>query len=532
MTAAADALAANQPEFERGAARRAVQLQETQPEFERGAAMRAVQLEETRRAAFVAKREKIFAHDPAAAAGSVRSSEKHVGCQNRRKYSPPGVFGPTWVRPASSAGVSGADNRPSASLKTPPGSRAFGYLETRTDTVRRGLIVTDADECHREIRTAPKKRRAAIVARPTRRRIIAGAAGVSALLLTEMRAGLAPRAQTRVPIIDAHTHIARNLGEDRAGGRGRHGGFAGGDSLDTAVSRALEIMDRFGVATAILSPPPFPVDRSGTYGVAELQAVVRAQPDRFAFSAGGESLNPLIQGIAPEQVTPELLARFTAKAQAIAAAGAAAFGELAAEHFSAAARDPDRPNHPYESARPDHPFLLALVDIAAGYGMPVELHMEAVPHDMAFPNAELAGPPNPAYLRENMVAFGRLLDHNPRARVVWVHAGWDLTGERTVPLMLSLLGAHTNLFMSIKSDPAGTPATAPFRPGGGLKPNWLAMVQAFPDRFVIGSDQFYDSPPVRSVRARKFVDLLPADLAPLVAYANVRRIYRLQAAAH
>jgi len=53
--------------------------------------------------------------------------------------------------------------------------------------------------------------------------------------------------------------------------------------------------------------------------------------------------------------------------------------------------------------------------------------------------------PNPASLHENITAFRRLLDHNPRARIVWVHAGWDLTGERTVALMRSLLEAHRNL---------------------------------------------------------------------------------------
>jgi len=294
------------------------------------------------------------------------------------------------------------------------------------------------------------------------------------------------------------------------------------------MSAAIAIMNRFGVTMAILSPPPFPADRGGTDGVAELLSVVRQDPDRFAFSAGGESLNPFIEQTAPDSVSPELLARFTSAAQAIVTAGAAAFGELAAEHFSAARK---YPNHPYESAPADHPLLLALADIAASYGMPVELHMEAVPRDMPFPAMELAGPPNPAYLRENITAFQRLLNHNPRARIVWVHAGWDLTGERTVALMRSLLGAHRNLFMSVKSDPAGTPATAPFMPGG-LKPGWLAMLQAFPDRFVVGSDQFYDSPPIRTERARKFVDFLPPDLARVIAYENVRRIYRLPAPGH
>ena len=58
------------------------------------------------------------------------------------------------------------------------------------------------------------------------------------------------------------------------------------------------------------------------------------------------------------------------------------------------------------------------------------------------------------------------------------------------------------------------------------------QLRVFPDRFVIGSDQFYDSPPVRCERARKFVDWLPPDLAPLISYENLRRIYRLAGAGH
>ena len=292
-----------------------------------------------------------------------------------------------------------------------------------------------------------------------------------------------------------------------------------------AVSAALALMDRFGITFAILSPPPSPSGRESAYGLQELQAVVRQHPTRFAFSAGGESLNPTIQSTPAVGVTPDALRRFQDEAKAIAQSGAAAFGELAAEHFSFHIG-----NHPYENAPPDHPLLLALADIAAQYDMPIELHMEAVPRDMPFPDAKIAGPPNPANLHENISAFERLLDHNRKARIVWVHAGWDLTGERTVQLMRALLQRHPNLYMSVKSDPAGTPATAPFKAGGGLKPGWIAMLQAFPDRFVVGSDQFYDQAEViRTHRARAFVDALPANLARKITSENVKHIYRLPA---
>jgi predicted TIM-barrel fold metal-dependent hydrolase len=334
-------------------------------------------------------------------------------------------------------------------------------------------------------------------------------------------------AQSGIPFTDAHTHLLRHPSE--AGGGGYGGGrrrASAGLSPSADVSAALALMDRFGVSYAILAPPPLPAGRQGAAGSPELQAVARQYPTRFAFSAGGESLNPLIQSTPPGNVTADVLGRFQQEARAIAEAGAAAFGELAAEHFSSRIG-----NHPYETVPPDHPLFLALADIAAQYNMPIELHMEAVPRDMPFPDAKVAGPPNPASIVANIAAFERLLDHNPRARIVWVHAGWDLTGERAVPLMLALLEKHPNLFMSVKSDMAGTPATAPFLPGGGLKPGWLAMLEAFPDRFVVGSDQFYDDPQmIRTYRARAFVDALPTEIARRIAYENVKYIYRLPAA--
>src|SRR5262249_49498476 len=153
---------------------------------------------------------------------------------------------------------------------------------------------------------------------------------------------------------------------------------------------------------------------------------------RFAFIAGGESLNPMIQGTDPSKVTPETIRQLEQEADAIVKAGAVGFGELAAEHFSSG-----RGNHPYESVSPDHPLLLALADTAAKTGLPIDLHMEAVPEDMPFPRRR--GPPNPDYVRANIPAFERLLAHNANAHIIWDHAGWDLTGERTVLLMRSLL---------------------------------------------------------------------------------------------
>jgi len=309
-----------------------------------------------------------------------------------------------------------------------------------------------------------------------------------------------------VAIIDTHTHIIR--------GYRRRAPFPTG-------AQALRAMDSHRVEMAILLPPPFPPNQPGIYGLREIEPVVRANPGRFGFAAGGESLNPMIQRFAPDKVTPDLIREFQQEAEVIVKAGAAGFGELTAEHFSSG-----RGNHPYESTRPDHPLFLALADIAAQHGMPIDLHMEAVPQDMPFPKP-LGRGQNPETLRENISGLERLLAHNRNARIVWAHAGWDLTGERTVPLMRSLLQKHPNLYMSVKLDETGSRRTSPFGPDNGLKPGWLMMLRDFPDRFLIGSDQFFDEGSERITLARKFIDALPPEIARVVARENVRRIYRL-----
>ena len=309
-----------------------------------------------------------------------------------------------------------------------------------------------------------------------------------------------------VVIIDTHAHLIRN----------RRG------NASATAAQALPLMEAYKVERMIVLPPPFPPGHRGAYGREELAPVARDNPNRLAFVAGGESLNPMIHAVAPENVTPKHVQRLQQEAASIVAAGAVGFGELTAEHFSSG-----RGGHPYESTRPDHPMLLALVDVAAKSSMPVDLHMEALPRDMDMPERMRGRGENPERLKENISGFERLLAHNRGARIVWAHAGWDLTGERTVALMRSLLEKHPNLFMSIKLDPRGPYATAPLAPDGTLRPDWAALLSAFPDRFVIGSDQFLDEGAERLALARKLVDALPPSVARLVASENARRIYRL-----
>ncbi len=328
-------------------------------------------------------------------------------------------------------------------------------------------------------------------------------------------------AQDRVSLIDTHAHPVRSEGGAAAMGRNTRGQSRAGPGVASMLPEILARMDEHGVELTILLPPPFPPHHEGVYGRSELAALVRRGGGRLAFVAGGEALNAMLQASPPDGVTAAALQAFRAEAEAVAAAGAAGFGELAVEHFSSG-----RGAHPYESTRPDHPLLLALADIGARHGMPLDIHMEAVPADMPFPSRRQR-PGSPDRLRENIAAFERLLGHNRDARIVWAHAGWDLTGERNPALMRRLLRSHPNLVMSLKSDGSGARRTAPLTEQSTLRPEWLALLRQFPDRFVIGSDQFFDEAMGRLPMARQIVDALPPDIARQVAVENARRIYRL-----
>ncbi len=242
----------------------------------------------------------------------------------------------------------------------------------------------------------------------------------------------------------------------------------------------------------------------------------------------------MIQAAAKDgDVSAELRQKFEATAEDLLHQGAIGFGEMAALHFSFF------PQHPFEEVPPDHPLFLLLADIAARHGVPIDLHMEAVtepfdvPQDMRDKSER-----NPPQVSENIAAFERLLAHNPKARIVWDHLGMDTTNERTPELMRRLLQAHPNLYIGISPKPR-TPGPNWFmQKGRGINPVWRALVMKFPDRFLVGTDTFYQ--PQQPLRRRtqatalgpKIVQQLPPPVARLVAYQNAETVFGLAPISH
>ena len=269
----------------------------------------------------------------------------------------------------------------------------------------------------------------------------------------------------------------------------------------------------------VFMPQPFPADDPARYDAEKILPAVKGHADKFAVLGGGGSLNAMIQrSMQSGDVGPELRQKFKQRAEELLHQGVAGFGEMTAEHFPGAT--------PYQSAPPDHPLFLLLAEIAAEHGVPIDLHMEAIPEDMP-PPAPLK---SPATLRANIAAFERLLAHNPHAKIIWAHAGWDNTGFRTPALCRRLLAAHPNLYMDVKIDPAKPGKNSPLTNGGSgaIKPEWLKLFEDFPDRFIVGTDQHYPEPAAGPQRWEAIVVLLnqlPDGLRQKMARENAERLY-------
>lgn len=335
----------------------------------------------------------------------------------------------------------------------------------------------------------------------------------------EPKASAVPVAQRL--FIDVHEHLIGALGgrEDYAG----------------AVQMALANMDRLGVQTILLMPPPQTVGQQASYDYDKLAQAILPHKDRFKLLAGGGSLNPMIQeAVKAGKVSPDLEKRFVTEAEKILKMGAVGFGEMAAEHLSF------NPHHPYESAPPDHPLFLKLADIAAQHDVPIDFHMEVASHDLPLP-PQLKSPPNPKTIKANLVRFEKLLAHNRGAKIIWDHFGWDCLGERTTELMRGLFIKHPNLYVSLRVVASGhhNPSKEENRPVDSvtntIKPEWVSLIREFPDRFLMGSDEFFLSDKLqRKTHASTgsteatlgLVQQLPEDLKKKVGYENARRIFK------
>lgn len=138
------------------------------------------------------------------------------------------------------------------------------------------------------------------------------------------------------------------------------------------------------------------------------------------------------------------------------------------------------------------PVVRAVVAMAVREGILLEVHADAV-------------------------AVEELFAVDPRARILWAHAGFD--EPATVRAMLD---RHAALWAEL----AGRSDVAP---GGHLDPAWRELLFAHPDRFLYGTDTYVSGQWAAlgdlASRARAWLRELPAGVAGRIAHGNGERLF-------
>ena len=296
-----------------------------------------------------------------------------------------------------------------------------------------------------------------------------------------------------------------------------------GEDLPGSVEAAVQAMPKENAVQIVFMPPPFLGDARGKFDAEEILGAAKKYSGRTLAYGGGGSLNAMIQDAMASGMYDE--EAFKRRAEQLVKLGVAGFGEISLEHFSP-------PNvSDYQYAPADHPLMLVLADIAARAGIPIDVHMEAVPAPMPLPTG-LRVPPHPPELHENIPALERLLSHNPRAKVIWAHLGADYTGRRTPELCRQLLERHPNLYMEIKIEPPRPGLNSPWSDegNGSIKPEWLKLFLDFPGQILVGTDQHYG--PMENLFAGRprwaavvaLLNQLPAEIRSRIALDTARRL--------
>jgi len=315
--------------------------------------------------------------------------------------------------------------------------------------------------------------------------------------------------------IDVHNHFYPDNFE--------HADFS--DSVRVALAQ----MDQAGIRKKILLPPP-PGIRPDERFLKACQHACRSHPGRFAFGCCAD-LNAMIKN--STNVTDALRHEFEHAAEEIVRQGACSFGEMFVSHLLAPAGEKPL----CFGVEADHPLLLVLADVSARYGVPIDVHFDLIAEDHPSPEHAPADLVKsfPNLFCNKLPAFERLLDHNPKARICWQHAGSDWYGYLTVDLCRRLLQQHPNLYMSLGFGRRCVRENAPLSDDQQIRPEWLRLFHDFPDRFVIGSDSFIHpndevggrlSPPL--VWTRRFLNALPPDLARKIASDNAIALFKLK----
>jgi len=172
-------------------------------------------------------------------------------------------------------------------------------------------------------------------------------------------------------------------------------------------------------------------------------------------------------------------------------------GEISAVHFPS----PGLPEADYDPAGPTMTGILAL---ARRYRMPVLLHVEWT----------------------RMRELSALLERFPDVAVIWAHGGYT-------PLFVArrMLERHPNLTYELSARTWAQHPRSPdytiLRDGRSVWPEWLALIEAKPERFVVGTDasqRSADGEAMKFASVQSFLRQLSPAARERVAQGNLLKL--------
>jgi hypothetical protein len=112
-----------------------------------------------------------------------------------------------------------------------------------------------------------------------------------------------------------------------------------------------------------------------------------------------------------------------------------------------------------------------------------------------------------------------LMRHNPKARIIWAHTGFGIPGERVA----AMLAKYPKLWGELSYRSGITDGA------GKLTPEWRALFERYPDRFLLGSDTWvperWASYGEIMAGYRAWLAQLPPDVARQIAHGNARALF-------
>lgn len=194
-------------------------------------------------------------------------------------------------------------------------------------------------------------------------------------------------------------------------------------------------------------------------GPADTSAIQQAAPDTY------------VGCVFVDVVDGEVTAQDTAQLKSALAAGAGCIGEVKVRHF---ASGPNPHDIDFEA---DNPYLTAVYGLARDHGVPVNVHFD--------------------YSEGQMDSFERALEQSRDPTKGNTHIIWAHMGDAPAAAIDGLLDRHANLYVDISSrNPLCTftdrlASLEEQRLDDGtytLKPEWKALFEDHPDRFLFGTD--------------------------------------------